>query len=101
MRYHGSMSANRESNECTPSTAWEWRRVKIRRPAGGQDGSAPKALRWFRLPPRNGRIPITISVKYRGGGECWYEIHARGQVGRFPGYVAIHDIMREINQSDG
>lgn len=85
------------------STTWEWRKTKIRRPAGGHSGSAPKALRWFSLPPRNPRQPLTISVKFRGGPECWYEIHARGQVGRVPGWLCIHDLMVEINraQDDG
>lgn len=81
------------------STTWEWRKTKIRRPAGGHSGSAPKALRWFRLPPRDPRQVLTVTVKLRGGPECWYELHARGQVGRFPGWVALHDVMAEINQS--
>jgi hypothetical protein len=43
-------------------------------------------------------VPITVSVSYRGGPEAWYEVHARGSVGRFPGYVALHDVMAEINR---
>lgn len=69
----------------------------MRRPAGGQQHSAPKAPRWFGRAKRDPREPLTIKVKYRGGEECWYEVHARGSIGRFPGSVALHDVMREIN----
>lgn len=39
---------------------------------------------------------MTITIKYRGGAECWYEIRARGSLGRFHGATALHDVMREI-----
>lgn len=81
-----------------PSTTFEWKLVKVRRPAGGQKHSQPKAGRWWSRPPRNPREPLTVSVKFRGGPECWYEIHARGGVGRFIGTTSIHDIMVEINR---
>lgn len=70
------------------------RRVR-RRPKGQQD-SRPKGGRWSRRAKVNPRDPLTISVKFRGGPECWYEIHARGSMGRFPGYVSLHDAMHEI-----
>lgn len=72
----------------------------MRRPAGGHSDSASKTHRWFKRLPRNPREPLTLSVKLRGGPECWYEVHARGEVGRFPGSVCLHDVMREINQVD-
>lgn len=81
----------------SPSTTWEYRRVIVRRPAGGQMGQTPKGGRWFRRPPRNGREVLTLTVKFRGGPECWYEVHARGSVGRFHGASALHDVMSEIN----
>lgn len=87
-----------ESNERSLSTTWEWRQTKIRRPPEGHSDSRPKAGRWFRFPPRNPRVPLTVSVSYRGGPEAWYEVHARGSVGRFPGYVCLHDVMAEINR---
>jgi hypothetical protein len=49
------------------------------------------------MPYRNPRDPLSITVKYRGGPEAWYEIHARGSMGRFPGYVSLHDALSEIN----
>lgn len=80
------------------STTWTWKRVKIARPAGGHSDSAAQPLRWYRLPPWPLRRPMTLSVKYRGGAEAWYEIHARGSSGRFVGSTALHDVMREISR---
>lgn len=79
------------------STARAYDAGKIRPPRQGQIKTAPGGLRrWFRRGPWDRRKPLTIKVKYMGGGECWYEIHARGSAGRFPGYVALHDVMWEI-----
>lgn len=83
-------------NGRSASTTWAWRRVKIASPAGGQRDSAPKALRWRHLSRWDRRRPLTITVKYRGGEECWYEVRARGSMGRFPGVVAIHDVIDEV-----
>ena len=68
----------------------------MRRPAGGHDAVGRKAARWFHLPLRDRRKPLTLTISYRGGPECWYEVHARGSIGRFPGYAALHDVMNEI-----
>jgi len=54
--------------------------------------------RWWSLGRRDPRKKQTIEVHYEGGPECWYEIRARGRSGKFPGYVALHDIMREIDE---
>lgn len=88
-------------NDRSPSTTWDWRKVRISCPAGGHQDSAPKALRWRFRPPRNPRVPLTMTVKFRGGAEAWYEIHSRGGVGRFPGHVCLHDVMDEINRGGG
>lgn len=88
---------DRPSDHTFESTTFEWKRVKVRRPAGGQQGSRPKGARWWHLPSRNPRERLSITLKYRGGPECWYEVSARGAVGRFPGYVQLHDLMQEIN----
>lgn len=79
-----------------PSTHWEWRRVKIASPPEARKGRAPKAGRWWFLPRWPDRKPLPMTVKFRGGSECWYEVHARGQTGRFPGTASIHDVMREV-----
>lgn len=79
-----------------PSTTWSWRRVKVSPPPEARGQSARRAGRWFGRPPWPVRTPLHITVKYRGGPECWYEVHARGCIGRFPGHVALHDAIREI-----
>lgn len=87
------------SEQPFPSPTWEWRQCLIRRPAGGHTGPGPKARRWFRLPRRNPRDPIGVTIKLRGGAEYWVEIHARGEVGRYPGYVTIAEIVLDINNA--
>jgi hypothetical protein len=69
----------------------------VRPAAGGQKDSAAKPLRWFGLPRRNPREKLTITVKLRGGPEQWVEIHARGRVGRYPGYVTLAEMVYDIN----
>jgi len=81
------------------STRWEWKQVKIRRPAGGQEQTRRRRGRWHWLPAADPRRKLTLTIRYRGGPECWVEIHARGGEGRFPGHVAIYDVMREIWQT--
>lgn len=86
-----------DPNVGSPSTRWELRLVKIRRPPEAHSGSQTKSGYWRRFPRRNPREPLKITVSYRGGPEAWYEVHARGSVGRYPGYMAIHDIMCDVN----
>jgi hypothetical protein len=68
----------------------------MRRPPEANKHVQPKAARWFHLPMRDRRKPLTLTISYRGGPECWYEIHARGSIGRFPGYTALEDVMGVI-----
>jgi len=74
---------------------------KMSRPPEASVTAARKGARWYRFPPRNPREPLTVKIKFRGGPECWYEVHARGSVGRYHGATAIHDIMDEINRGAG
>jgi hypothetical protein len=69
----------------------------VRRPAGGQVASVPKGHRWYRLPRRNPRDPLTVTVKFRGGPEGWVEIHARGDFARVPGYTTIAELVLLMN----
>lgn len=90
-----------DPNNSSSSTRWEWRQVIVRRPAGGQKPVSPKARRFWSLPPRNPREPLHLTIKFRGGPECWYEVHARGQIVRYPGVRSLHEIMDEINTGAG
>ena len=93
------MPSDEQSYECSLSTTWTWRKVKIARAPQASRPSAPKGRRWFRLPARDPRERLVLKVHYRGGPECWYQVEARGSMGRFPGHVALHDVMREINRA--
>lgn len=94
------MTDPREPNPCLPSTTWVYEKRKVRRSAGGQDTASRKAVRWYHLPRRDRRKPLTLTISYRGGPECWYEVHARGSVGRFPGSTYLHDVMAAIYGDD-
>lgn len=90
------MPTAEEANASSVSTSWEWKRVKIRRPAGGQTHSRPKGGRWRSLPPRRRQDTTIISLKYREGGECWYEVTSRGKTGMMPGWRDLHSVVEEI-----
>lgn len=87
-----------DTNTSSPSATYEWRRIKIRRPAGGQKSATPEASRLRRLPARDPRTPLTLSISHRGGPESWWEVHCRGAIVRRPGYTTLDDIMRDINR---
>jgi hypothetical protein len=53
--------------------------------------------RWRRLPKRNPRQPLGLTVKLRGGGECWVEVHSRGDFHRYPGWTQLIDVVNDIN----
>jgi hypothetical protein len=91
-----------------PSTTWAWKKVRIRRPAGGQSVSATKShapgrgpkARFYGLPFRNPRLPLPLTVKLRGGAEAWVEVHSRGRIVRYPGHTAVVDVLLEACQDD-
>lgn len=67
--------------------------------AGGQKAQRSKSPSFRTRAQRDPREVLTITVKLRGGPECWYEVHARGCTTRVPGHTALHDLMSEINQT--
>lgn len=36
---------------------------------------------------------MTLTVAFRGGGECWWHIKARGRSWWVPGSLSLHDAM--------
>jgi len=94
------MTDSSDTNECTPSTRWEWKRVKMRPspegPQGQRSQSTSKALS-----RRSKRESLTITVKNRGGPEDWWEIRARGRVWRRPGYTALSDLLGQVYDGEG
>ncbi len=83
------------------STTWRFERVKITSPPQRPASRSAARRRWWLLSKRDARKPLSIHVKYRGGAAAWYEVRARGSVGRFHGATALHDVMREINEGGG
>lgn len=85
-----------DTNNSSLSTTWGWRRVKISRApqASVESGRRPPQIR--SRSRRNPRDPLTISISYRGGAECWWEIHARGCIIRRPGHNSLHDVLWEL-----
>lgn len=59
----------------------------------------PTGLRWRRLPRIDWRKPQHVTISYRGGAEAWVEVHARGDLGRYPGHTAIIDILADITRN--
>lgn len=88
------------------STTWAHKRVRIKRPAGGQTQQSAEgrptparrrvALRWRHLSRADKRRNLTVTLRYRGGAECWVEVKARGSFGRFHGATALIDVLEEI-----
>ena len=62
--------------------------------------SRPKGDFSHRLARRNPRDPLTITVTYRGGPECWWELKARGVTIRRPGSVSLHDALDWLQGTD-
>jgi len=77
-------------------THWEWKLCKIDLPPEAA-GTAPRSGTFRSLSgPWPPRLPLSVTFTYRGGPQCWWEIKARGITVRRPGYLAMHDVMREI-----
>lgn len=84
------------SNECTTSTRWEWRRVKIAVPAEGQARRPPEGRQ-----PALGRFPrkgerVTLTASYGAGGAAWFRIQARGRSWWITGDAALLDVVRRV-----
>jgi len=87
------MDTHEASNDRSPSTTWVWKTRTIRVPAGGQQAAAAGVRHPSQLPLRNSRKPLTITITYRGGPECWWELKGRGITIRRPGALALHDVL--------
>jgi hypothetical protein len=84
-----------------PSTTWEYRKVKIKALAAPHGSASPQGTPSKPLVRRDRRSPLTLSIKYRGGPEAWYEIETRGRTYRFPGSTYLHDALECINEGVG
>lgn len=85
------------ANAHSSSTTWAWRRVKLPSLGTSPGGQPPQATFWRRLSRRDPRVPLEITIKYRGGPEAWVEVKGRGAVGRYPGVTSVYDIVVDLN----
>lgn len=75
------------------STTWAWRKVKLRAVPPGQGIASPKATpSRFCLAPKRGQW-LQIEVRYHGGSESSYVLRYRGNSWRFPGWMALADVL--------
>jgi len=84
------------------STTFAWKRVKIKAPPRPQGTARAKrapiepSADKERAAKRTARESSTMSVRYRGGAEAWWEITYYGKVKRFSGVLSFHDVMRFV-----
>lgn len=90
--------AKDESYTRSGSTTWQWRKVKVNPPPGGD--RAPQALRYgfHGVRKRDAHRPIWLTMRYRGGAEAQVVIECRGRVKRFPGSTALFDVLKELSE---
>lgn len=93
----GEERAGCASEHTFGSTTWKWRRVKMTRAPQATGHSVPKGHRWRKLPRRDPRKPLALTIKLRGGPEGWVEVHARGDFARYPGSTCVLDILMDVN----
>lgn len=91
------MTNNDVSNTSSQSTNWAWRKVKLsERPQGTRQrvAAAPPRSRQRRRQPR-GRIQIVIA--YVGGSQASYTVRCDGFTWKYPGWIALDDMMTHFN----
>jgi hypothetical protein len=82
------------------STTFGWKYVKLSRPPEANRQREAPSRGFRRLPRWPMRKPLALTMKFRGGAECWIEVHSRGQIARFPGNTALYDVFRRIANND-
>lgn len=87
-------SAN--GNTCSVSTTWGFRKVKISRRRNGQETRRRSRPSLRSLPKWEKNRSLSLSVRWLGGSEEWFEIRARGHVYKRPGWTCLSDVMHEL-----
>ena len=92
MPYHEA-----ESNTCSPSTTFAWKRVKIK-VSPPENGAGPLAVPSASLVRYRDRAqPVYLWLRHSGGAESWWLVACRGKEWRFPGHAQIEDIGAALN----
>lgn len=85
------MATDSDSNTRSSSTTSEWQWAKIRkRPAGPKARAKRLDSVW------DPHTPVSLTVRYLGGGEAWVEVGARGRTIKVPGHRAVLDVLSEV-----
>lgn len=82
------------TNDCTTSTRWETRIVKIAVRPKGHANQPPEGRQ-----PRPGRFPnkgerVTITCSYGAGGAAWFMVQGGGRKWWVTGDTALLDVIR-------
>lgn len=91
------MARQEASYRRSPSTTWEWRKVKIQGPRPTQHLSATSGARSTYVPRRDARKPLCVEIRYSGSAEAWWVVKGRGHTWRFPGHWCLDDVLQEVN----
>ena len=95
--YTEEMTAQRKSDKPEASTTWAYRKIRVRAtPTEGGRVSRPEGPTTS-LSYREPRRPLWIEIRYVGGLECSWLVAYRGRVRRFPGHMALHDVLTAVN----
>ena len=85
-------------NGCSPSTHLGALRAKMERSTEeSQRPARSKAERPGRLPRRDPRQRLTLTVTFHGGSEAWWKLEARGREWRFPGHLCLAEALLRVN----
>ena len=90
------MDSNPRENTSSVSTHTSWKWARIRSAPQAIPSSGPKGPHTSQLARREARKPLTVTVVWRGGPECWWELRSRGAVVRVPGHVSVHDALNRF-----
>lgn len=87
------------ANDRSPSTTWEWKRVRMSRGAAGSSTARRSRSLWRRFPRREPSEWLTLRVKYVGGSEAWVLVTARGETNPLPGHRSLIDVVLDVNHA--
>lgn len=64
--------------------------------AGGTSTARRRRSAFRSLPRWDRRVKTTLRICWKGGGESWWLVEARGKAGIFHGSMALEDVMARI-----
>lgn len=93
------MTRTDEQYTCSPSTKWEWRLCRVAAGPAPAGDSRSQSVHSRSRRSRDAYLPLTIQVRFRGGSEASWLIQYRGLAKRFPGHLALHDVLAELSSA--